>query len=210
MTPRQTGSLVPNERSPAAVMGPRAERTRALILDTARSVFLQKGYGGTRIENITEAAQISRASFYTYFPTKRDLLLALGSDSFAAADVALRQLEEMGPGWTDHDLETWVRTMLAFLEEHGAFLLVWGQAKSEDSELNRVGRKQRLRHTRRFGEALARLRGGGGGDPTAEGLAVEAMLERFWYFWRVEGAPFSERQVVDTLVGIVSAILRQH
>ena len=69
-TPDTEFALEGESRTPAPVMGRRAQRTSALIRDTARQVFLSKGYFGTTIDDIAEAAGVSRSSFYTYFPTK--------------------------------------------------------------------------------------------------------------------------------------------
>jgi hypothetical protein len=33
------------------------------------------------------------------------------------------------------------------------------------------------------------------------------MIDRYWSYWRVNGFPFSEEQVVETLGGIVDAII---
>ena len=33
------------------------------------------------------------------------------------------------------------------------------------------------------------------------------MMDRYWSYWRVNGFPFSEEQVVETLGGIVAAII---
>jgi DNA-directed RNA polymerase specialized sigma24 family protein len=48
-------------RGPAPTVGPRAQRTTALLMDTARDVFLAKGYFGLRIDDIADAAGMSRA-----------------------------------------------------------------------------------------------------------------------------------------------------
>ena len=45
-------------RSPAKTMGPRALRTSGLIKECAREVFLAKGYFGTSVEEIAEAAGV--------------------------------------------------------------------------------------------------------------------------------------------------------
>src|SRR5205823_15099396 len=86
-------------RGPAPTIGPRAQRTTALIMDTAREVFLAKGYHGLRIDDIADAAGVSRASFYTYLPSKRDLLLALGQQTFEATDRALAEMDALEAAW---------------------------------------------------------------------------------------------------------------
>src|SRR5690606_31569505 len=50
--------LEPSLRSPGATPGARARRTTELILRTSKQIFLERGFGGTRIEHITEACGI--------------------------------------------------------------------------------------------------------------------------------------------------------
>jgi AcrR family transcriptional regulator len=48
-------------------------RTREAILREAFRLFHERGYGATTVEQIAEAAEISPATFFRYFPTKEDL-----------------------------------------------------------------------------------------------------------------------------------------
>ena len=66
----------PSIRQPANPLGPRAQRTINRIIEATRDVFLTRGYSGTTIDEIARLADVSRASFYTYFPSKRDVLIA--------------------------------------------------------------------------------------------------------------------------------------
>ena len=66
-------TVSPGVRTADPVEGGRGERTRALILESSRRLFLERGYAGTPINAITEACGISRAAFYTYFKDKREV-----------------------------------------------------------------------------------------------------------------------------------------
>lgn len=44
------------------------------ILDIAQKVFYQKGYEGSSVQDILNAAQIAKGTFYHYFKSKEDLL----------------------------------------------------------------------------------------------------------------------------------------
>ncbi|MFI5053478.1 MAG: TetR/AcrR family transcriptional regulator, partial [Acidimicrobiia bacterium] len=196
-----TFRLQGERRGPALTIGPRAQRTTKLIMDTARDVFLAKGYHGLRIDDIADAAGLSRASFYTYFASKRDLLLALGQETFEATERTLDEMESLAADWTPPRVYDLVRIYMKMLEEHGAFLLVWGQATYGDDELAAAGVKARLSTGRRFGVLLGRLSGHAppaGNDPARVGLAVLVMMDRYWSYWRVNGLPFSEDEVVET------------
>src|SRR5687768_411289 len=49
-------------------------RTRAAILREAFRLFRERGYTATTVEQIAEAAEISPATFFRYFPTKEHLV----------------------------------------------------------------------------------------------------------------------------------------
>lgn len=50
-------------------------RTRAAIREHALALFRQQGYHETTVEQIAEAAEVSPATFFRYFPTKEDVVL---------------------------------------------------------------------------------------------------------------------------------------
>ena len=50
-------------------------QTRAALFDAAVTLFVARGYDGTTMDDIAELAMVSRATAFTYFPKKEDLLL---------------------------------------------------------------------------------------------------------------------------------------
>ena len=52
-----------------------AERTRALITETAVTLFLEHGYEHTTMEQIAEQAQIGTTTLYRYYPTKDQMVI---------------------------------------------------------------------------------------------------------------------------------------
>jgi AcrR family transcriptional regulator len=69
----------------------------ARLLDAARDVFAQRGYAGASIEEIVARARVSRSTFYDFFATKEECLLAVfweGSERLIATmrEVALADL----------------------------------------------------------------------------------------------------------------------
>jgi len=55
----------------------RHEARRLVIIDAALTVFAQRGYDGTTTAAICRQAGIGSGTFFHYFPTKRDVLLAI-------------------------------------------------------------------------------------------------------------------------------------
>jgi AcrR family transcriptional regulator len=68
--PRADGAPAPRRRLPA-------EERRAAILDSALDVFARHGYHAASIDDIAQAAGVSKALIYEHFPSKRDLHAAL-------------------------------------------------------------------------------------------------------------------------------------
>lgn len=48
------------------------------LMGAAEALFLEKGVDATTISEITEAAGVAKGTFYVYFPSKQEMLIALG------------------------------------------------------------------------------------------------------------------------------------
>lgn len=53
------------------------EQRRDLILDAAEKVFKGKGFQEVTVDNIADAAELSKGTIYLYFKSKEDILLAI-------------------------------------------------------------------------------------------------------------------------------------
>lgn len=53
----------------------KAERTKQLILETAGPIFNQKGISGANIDDVLEAAKVTKGCLYGHFQSKEDLSL---------------------------------------------------------------------------------------------------------------------------------------
>ncbi len=69
----------------------KAQATRERILDAAISVFSNKGYHETKVDDIVDRSDTSKGSVYFHFPGKQQIFLAL-VDKFA--DLLQRRLVE--------------------------------------------------------------------------------------------------------------------
>ena len=59
------------------------EQMRRLILDTAREIFLEKGYYQTSIRNIADKIEYSPGTIYLYFKEKDEIFYDLHNEAFA-------------------------------------------------------------------------------------------------------------------------------
>lgn len=53
------------------------EKTRKLISDIARDLFIEKGYGSVPVAEIAEKAEVAVTTLFNYFPTKESLIFDL-------------------------------------------------------------------------------------------------------------------------------------
>jgi AcrR family transcriptional regulator len=64
-------------------------QTRQRIIDAGLRLFVSKGYDATTLDAIAEAADISRRTYFSYFASKDDLLLAWQDDAIDDLRAAL-------------------------------------------------------------------------------------------------------------------------
>ena len=55
-------------------LDPRVKRTRSLILQAFSSLLAEKGFESISVQDVTDKAEINRATFYAHFPDKYALL----------------------------------------------------------------------------------------------------------------------------------------
>jgi AcrR family transcriptional regulator len=55
-------------------LDPRVKRTRSLILRAFESLLAEKGFESISVQDVTDKAEINRATFYAHFPDKYALL----------------------------------------------------------------------------------------------------------------------------------------
>lgn len=82
----------------AAAYTPRAGRrerrrteTRERLFRAALKLFAEHGYLATTVEDITEAADVGKGTFFNYFPTKEHVLATYGAERIAAVEGSLEE-----------------------------------------------------------------------------------------------------------------------
>ena len=76
-------------------MGDKSEQKRKLILETARKVFIEKGFKNVTMKDIVEACDISRGGLYLYFNGTDEIFLeVLRMESEEADDVFSHSIKE--------------------------------------------------------------------------------------------------------------------
>ena len=72
----------------------RREETRRKLVDAARALFAKQGVESTRINEITEEADVGFGSFYNHFESKEAIVEAVLEEALAAQGAAIAALAE--------------------------------------------------------------------------------------------------------------------
>jgi AcrR family transcriptional regulator len=100
----------------------RKAQNRAKLLEAARKVFAEKGYGEATARDIVRATDLATGTFYNYFPDKQAIFSAL-LDEMSEKGRALVRAQRREPGRTLEDRVAGAyRAYLAWaVEEHEMF-----------------------------------------------------------------------------------------
>ena len=87
------------------------QATRDAIHYGAMRLFGEHGFAGTTIDQIAEAADVSRATVFTYFPTKEDIVFGEAPQAIDALADVLRDAPSTVPA-----VRGWLRGLSGWIE----------------------------------------------------------------------------------------------
>lgn len=163
---------------PAATRLPAQQRRRQL-LDVACTVFAERGFHATAMDDVASAAGVTKPVLYQHFPSKRALYVELLDDVGHQLLDALAQAT--GAATTGRErVEAGFTEYFTFVTgNEAAFRVLFGAAARNDPE---------------FAEVVDRVL-----DETAE--AISQLIE-------IEGTPEHRRVLAHALIGIAEATSR--
>src|SRR5713226_4528757 len=72
-------------------------RTRRALADAALRMFTEKGFGATTLEELADEAEVSRSTFFRFFPAKEAAAIEAEAELWTAYLGALADRELSGP-----------------------------------------------------------------------------------------------------------------
>ncbi len=115
------------------------ETRRAEILRTAETVFAAKGYHGTRISDIIDAAGIARGTFYLYFESKQAIFVELTEELLAELRKTVVGVDttDGAPPIQDQLVETVSRIVRSVTEHKALTRILLREAVGLDAEVDK-------------------------------------------------------------------------
>jgi AcrR family transcriptional regulator len=146
-----------------------ADARRAQLERIAGRLFAEGGYHGVSMEQLADAAGVSKPVLYQHFPSKRDLYLALVRDAVREMEMRVRAELE---GTTDNRarVEGATAAYFAFVDDP-RFKLVFSAERSDDEVHDVVSAAHR-----RLTETVAELISEDAGLDRASALFLAAAL----------------------------------
>jgi AcrR family transcriptional regulator len=179
--PRAGGA--PRAGRKAAGRTPKGEETRRALLDAAARLFAERGYHETSVPGIVRAAGVGHGTFYEYFGSRRDILLALTEPIVNARDRL--------PSLKSTNLADRIRAEIFwYLSDHVEHLelsKVWHAASIFDPDIAETRRRERARRIARVRKGIESASVRPDVDPEIAAAALVAMLEEFTHRWFIEG-----------------------
>ena len=74
----------------------RSAEIRERLFRAALALFGKKGFAETTVEDITEAADVGKGTFFNYFPSKDHILLAFGEMQLGKLEAAVEEARRSG------------------------------------------------------------------------------------------------------------------
>src|SRR5689334_11940271 len=163
-----------------------AAATRAAVLDAARELFLEQGYGATTIDQIAARAGVSKPTVFTAVGNKQTVLSAVRDVAMAGEDarvaIAERPLAQRIRSEPDQRRALELIVQL-FTEMGGRYAkidaVLRGAAHSGEPELRDLyltGEEQRLIGARMWVSALAEK------GPLRRGLNIDQAVDVMWLY----------------------------
>jgi TetR/AcrR family acrAB operon transcriptional repressor len=194
------------------------EVTRNTLLDAALTVFSRQGYADTRLEDIAQAAGVTRGAIYHHFGGKVELYNALVAERFARANRVWEEAIQQG-GTPLQRLRRMMVRSLQYLEEDPEYRAVQELVTFKTGHVAELadGLRKKQEGTRRLLEYLTNLieQGRAAGEIRPEvsshdaALAVLGLLNGVSLVWLIDPNLFSLRaqaeRIVDSYLKGVSA-----
>jgi AcrR family transcriptional regulator len=176
---RMREQLIDNMQSDGSIakLTPAGTRTVELLLETAHDVVVQRGYHGTRVDDITTAAGVSHGAFYRYFENKDHVIRLLAIKALRSLSAAFDEIPNVAgdpSAASSNALRRWLRRYYAMHASQTAMIRVWVDA-TEDDPLLRIDSAAALDWGR--ARLVRFLAPRGFGDVDAEALLMVALLD---------------------------------
>lgn len=181
---------------------PRGWARREQVLRAGQAVFERTSYYEVRVADIAAEANVSHGTFYTYFTSKDDVLMALVDELVELSLTASSEPLTPGAAPAQQLAETITRFMHTY-KENASMHRVLEQVAASNPEFMAYRRRVRQRYIDRIEATIRSWQDRGTGDPSLDprhgaealgGMVADVAFARY-----VLNEPLDEQTAIDTL-----------
>ncbi|MET8128133.1 TetR/AcrR family transcriptional regulator [Streptomyces sp. NPDC005231] len=203
-----TGDTTPR---PLGTLTRKGAATRARLIQAAQRVFSERGFLQSKITDITAAAGTANGTFYTYFDSKEQVLMAIADEVVGRFLGILREGRSTSRHPAEvisHDNHQYVVAYRA----HADIMRVIEQAATFNDEMAALRRSIRERFVARAARSIRTWQAQGlcrpDLTPSIAAALLVAMVDNLAYNWLSLGQPYPEDDVVHAMNEIWIRALR--
>ena len=189
----------------------RGTRTRASLLEAARSVFERDGYLASRVTDIADEAGVAHGTFYTYFDSKEEVFAAVLHE---LQEEMLHAGVHVGGAGEDplQAIEAANRAYLESYRRNTRLMAALDEASAVNERVRAIRLERVAAFTERNAHGIRRLQQNGLVDPALDAdvasLAVSGMVSRVADLVFVQGVQVDFETLVWSLTRLWANALR--
>ncbi|AHI57014.1 bile-regulated transcriptional regulator BrtA [Listeria ivanovii] len=115
------------------------------IIKSAKEVFQKQGYLKTSVQDIVDAAEISKGTFYNYFTSKEELAIVIFKQEYSVLHQRLEYTMAL-PGMKKDNFTECLKIIIRFYTENGEILNITFSQAMIDDDFNSFLQSVRLKN----------------------------------------------------------------
>lgn len=178
--------------------------TRAKLVTSARGLFAERGYAAVTVDDIVAAVGCSRATFYLHFPSRIEILRAIGDEEMGPSSLAYyKDLDRVLDTGSRAEFTAWINRAIDWFDEYKEMLRAWDEAVALEPEFRGAARDGILTVTSAMTKYLARWPEERYDEARLRVELLLAQLERFFTRWALQGTiDVSRERAAEVLTDI--------
>lgn len=161
-----------------ASLSKRAVATVTALAEAGAAQFRARGYRSTSVDDIVEAADVARGTFYKYFSDKQDLLAAVAAEIYGAGKAFADRISHVDPITEEPTLRHWLATYVEFYDRYSGCIEAWAEAATDDPTIVGIGEHGQVLMDLGAARMLIRRPGPYPFDPLVSALILRALVTR--------------------------------
>jgi AcrR family transcriptional regulator len=190
-----------SERS--AGLSKRAVATVTALAEAGAAQFRARGYRSTSVDDIVEAADVARGTFYKYFSDKQDLLAAVAAEIYGAGIAFAERISDVDPVADESTLRHWLATYVEFYDRYSGCIEAWAEGTTDDPKIVGIGEHGQVMMDVGAARMLIRRPGPYPFDPLVSALILRALVTRVPQAALDLPEPIDADGVVDLLISCI-------